>query len=76
MAAIIAQLAQAGAWVSDRSSLNQTRHDLGFTELTDDDVVAIRGESIGPPAADNPAPDGAPGQKHGDERRSAGPGVW
>jgi hypothetical protein len=39
MAAIINQLAQAGAWVSDRSSVNQARHDLGFTDYVDDDVV-------------------------------------
>jgi hypothetical protein len=37
MAAIINQLAQAGAWVSDRSSINQARHDLGFEPLQEDD---------------------------------------
>ena len=49
MAAIIAQLAQAGAWISDRSSVNQARHELGFTDFADEDVVAIRGETIGTP---------------------------
>ena len=37
MAGIINQLAQAGAWVSDRSSVNQVRHELGFENLTDDE---------------------------------------
>jgi hypothetical protein len=46
MAAIIAQLAQAGAWISDRSSVNQARHELGFTDFADEDVVSIRGETI------------------------------
>jgi hypothetical protein len=49
MAAIISQLAQAGAWISDRSSVNQARHELGFEEFQDEDVVAIRGETIGTP---------------------------
>ncbi len=49
MAAIINQLAQAGAWVSDRSSVNQARHELGFGDFADEDVVAIRGETIGTP---------------------------
>ncbi len=49
MAAIIAQLAQAGAWISDRSSVNQARHELGFSDFADEDVVAIRGETIGTP---------------------------
>ncbi|MFZ0961665.1 MAG: hypothetical protein WAO35_12230 [Terriglobia bacterium] len=39
MAAIINELAQAGAWVSDRSSVNQARHELGFSDYVDDDVV-------------------------------------
>jgi len=39
MAAIIAQLAQAGAWVSDKASVNQTRAELGFGDYVDDDVV-------------------------------------
>ncbi len=46
MAAIIAQLAQAGAWISDRASVNQARHELGFTDFADEDVVSIRGETI------------------------------
>ncbi len=46
MSGIIAQLAQAGAWISDRSSVNQVRHELGFADFTDDDVVSIRGETI------------------------------
>jgi len=49
MSAIIAQLAQAGAWISDRSSVNQARHELGFSDFTDEDVVAIRGETINTP---------------------------
>ena len=49
MAAIISQLAQAGAWISDRSSVNQARHELGFGDFADEDVVAIRGETIGTP---------------------------
>ncbi len=66
MAAIIAQLAQAGAWISDRASLNQTRHELCFTDLAEDDVVAIRGERIGAPAGDIPAPGGEPARVTGD----------
>jgi|GEM_PF-1001383 hypothetical protein len=50
MAAIISQLAQAGAWISDRASVNQARHELGFPDLADEDVVAIRGETIGTPS--------------------------
>jgi hypothetical protein len=46
MAAIISQLAQAGAWISDRSSVNQARHELGFSDFADEDVVSIRGETI------------------------------
>jgi hypothetical protein len=49
MAAIISELAQAGAWVSDRSSVNQARHELGFADFADEDVVAIRGETISTP---------------------------
>ena len=49
MAAIIAQLAQAGAWISDRSSVNQARHELGFSDFADEDVVSIRGETIATP---------------------------
>jgi len=49
MAAIISQLAQAGAWISDRSSVNQARHELGFEDFEDEDLVAIRGETIGTP---------------------------
>ena len=49
MAAIIAQLAQAGAWISDRASINQARHELGFTDFADDDVVSVRGETIATP---------------------------
>src|SRR5271157_726377 len=49
MSAIIAQLAQAGAWISDRSSVNQARHELGFNDFTDEDVVSIRGETIATP---------------------------
>ena len=39
MSAIIAQLAGAGAWVSDRGSVNQARHELGFSDYSDDEVV-------------------------------------
>jgi hypothetical protein len=39
MAGIINQLAQAGAWVSDRASVNHARHELGFNDYVDDDVV-------------------------------------
>ncbi len=39
MAAIISQLAQAGAWVSDRASVNQSRHELGFADYVDEDVI-------------------------------------
>jgi hypothetical protein len=49
MAAIINQLAQAGAWISDRSSVNQARHELGFGDLVDEDLVSIRGETIATP---------------------------
>ena len=49
MAAIINELAQAGAWVSDRSSVNKARHELGFDDLADEDIVSIRGETIATP---------------------------
>jgi len=39
MAAIIAQLAGAGAWVNDRESVNMARHELGFGAYVDDEVV-------------------------------------
>ena len=52
MAAIISELAQAGAWVSDRSSVNQARHELGFADFADEDVVAIRGETISTPGGE------------------------
>jgi hypothetical protein len=52
MAAIINQLAQAGAWVSDRSSVDQVRHQLGFEKFVDDDVVSIRGETIATPGGE------------------------
>jgi hypothetical protein len=52
MAAIISELAQAGAWVSDRSSVNQARHELGFEDFADEDVVAIRGETISTPGGE------------------------
>jgi hypothetical protein len=52
MAAIINQLAQAGAWISDRASVNQARHDLGFSELADEDAVAVRGETIETPGGE------------------------
>jgi hypothetical protein len=43
MAAIINQLAQAGAWISDRASVNRVRHDLGFEDYVDEDVVRDSG---------------------------------
>jgi hypothetical protein len=46
MAAIINQLAQAGAWISDRASVNQARHELGFSELADEETI---GSSAHPP---------------------------
>jgi hypothetical protein len=52
MSAIISELAQAGAWISDRSSVNQARHELGFSDFADEDVVAIRGETIGTATGD------------------------
>ena len=36
MAAIINQLAQAGAWLSDRASVNRARQELGFEDYVDD----------------------------------------
>ncbi|MDR3677320.1 MAG: hypothetical protein P4N24_17665 [Acidobacteriota bacterium] len=39
MADIINQLAQAGAWVSDRASVNQVRHELGFNDYADEEIV-------------------------------------
>ena len=39
MAAIIGELAQAGAWVSDRSSVNRVRQELGFEDYLDEDIV-------------------------------------
>jgi hypothetical protein len=50
MAAIIAQLAQAGAWISDRASVNQARHELGFADLSEKDMVTRRGQPIATPA--------------------------
>jgi hypothetical protein len=50
MAAIISQLAQAGAWISDRASVNQARHELGFPDLAEEEVVTIRGETIATPS--------------------------
>jgi hypothetical protein len=49
MAAIIAQLAQAGAWISDRGSVNQARHELGFEDLNENEMVTLRGETIATP---------------------------
>ena len=39
MAAIIAQLAGGNAWISDRPSINQMRHELGFADLAEDDIA-------------------------------------
>jgi hypothetical protein len=44
MSAIIAQLAQAGAWVSDRASVNQARHELGFSDYVDDETIGRSGD--------------------------------
>jgi hypothetical protein len=52
MAAIIAQLAQAGAWISDRGSVNQARHELGFEDLNENEMVTLRGESIATPSGE------------------------
>jgi hypothetical protein len=44
----ISRLAQAGAWISDRSSLNELRHELGYGDLVDEDVlVGGRGAQAG-----------------------------
>jgi hypothetical protein len=54
MSAIIAQLAQAGAWVSDRGSVNMMRNEMGFGDYVDDDVVSSTGNrAIG--SSDHPA---------------------
>jgi hypothetical protein len=48
MAAIINQLAQAGAWISDRDSLNQMRHELGFSDLSENaEMIGPSGQQIG-----------------------------
>jgi hypothetical protein len=39
ISSIIAQLAGAGAWVSDRGSVNQARHELGFSDYVDDETI-------------------------------------
>jgi len=39
MAGIIQQLAQAGAWVSDRASVNRARQELGFEDYVDDETT-------------------------------------
>jgi len=44
MSAIIAQLAQAGAWISDRSSVNKARHELGFSSYVDEDLIGRSGD--------------------------------
>jgi hypothetical protein len=51
--------------------VNQTRHELGFADLADDGVVAIRGERIGTPARDISAPGGEPVQESYEKRGSA-----
>jgi hypothetical protein len=43
MAAIINQLAQAGAWISDRASVNQARHELGFSDYVDKETIGSSG---------------------------------
>jgi len=44
----ISKLAQAGAWISDRDELNKNRHELGFEDLVDEDVlVGGRGAQAG-----------------------------
>jgi hypothetical protein len=53
MSSIIAELAKAGAWVSDRGSVNQARHELGFNDYVDDEIV----ESTAHPSAALPASD-------------------
>ena len=54
MSAIIAQLAQAGAWVSDRGSVNVMRNELGFADYLDEDVVgSTEDRPIG--SSDHPA---------------------
>jgi len=45
-AQIISQLAQQGAWVSDRGSINQDRHELGYPEFENTDLVLARGVTI------------------------------
>ncbi len=40
MASIINELAQAGAWVSDRASVNSMRNELGFQDYIDEDGVS------------------------------------
>ena len=47
MAAIINQLAQAGAWVSDRASVNRARHELGFSDLVDEETIESGDRVIG-----------------------------
>jgi len=76
MAAIINQLAQAGAWISDRSSVNQARHELGFENLVDEDIVSIRGETIATPGGQVSGRGGQPIaiEPSGAERSSA-PGL-
>jgi hypothetical protein len=48
MAAIINQLAQAGAWVSDRASVNRARNELGFEDYVDKESIGSSGhEGVG-----------------------------
>ena len=46
MSAIIAELAQSGAWVSDRASVNHARNELGLDDFEDDDIIAKSGEPV------------------------------
>ncbi len=60
MAAIIAELASAGAWVSDRASVNQMRHELGFPNVVTDDVGAMLvggGARVASPQPGAPSPE-------------------
>jgi hypothetical protein len=46
MAAIVAELAQAGAWVSDRASVNHARNELGLDDFEDDEIIGKSGEPV------------------------------
>jgi hypothetical protein len=46
MSKVVAELAQQGAWISDRGSVDQIRGEMGFENFKDEDVVLARGVTM------------------------------